>query len=139
MSTDSTRTQRTHTRTLATASGMTSTHAHTGHHHLPTIAQPLSLNNVLVSPHLIKNLISVRTLARENPVNVEFDDYGFSIKDRSTKAVILRSDSPDELYPLHPSHPSQAPQAFTAVIRDTWHRRLGHLGDDALERLIKSK
>ena len=62
---------------------------HTGHTSIPTTTSSLSLNNVLVSPHLIKNLISVKKLARDNPVNVEFDDFGFSVKDRRTRRVIL--------------------------------------------------
>ncbi|XP_073360763.1 uncharacterized protein [Aegilops tauschii subsp. strangulata] len=62
---------------------------HTSQATLPTTTAPLALNDVLVSPHLIKNLISVKKLARENPVNVEFDDFGCSVKDRRTRRVIL--------------------------------------------------
>ena len=58
---------------------------HTGQHHIRTTTQPIVLNDVLVSPHLIRNLISVKKLARENPLNVEFDDLGFSIKDQRMK------------------------------------------------------
>lgn len=57
-----------------------------------TIATPnssLHLNNVLVSPGLVKNLISVRSLTKDNNVSVEFDPSGFSIKDLRTWAVIL--------------------------------------------------
>jgi hypothetical protein len=57
------------------------------HHASSAIATnrtPLSLNNVLVSPHLVKNLISVRSLTRDNNVSVEFDPFGFSIKDLPT-------------------------------------------------------
>lgn len=53
---------------------------HTSHASIPTAGAPLSLYNVLVSPYLIKNLISVKKLARDNPVNVEFDDIGFFVK-----------------------------------------------------------
>jgi len=41
----------------------------------------LSLNNVLVSPRLIKNLISVRQFTSNNNCSVEFDPAGCSVKD----------------------------------------------------------
>ncbi|GKB39744.1 hypothetical protein Tco_0884686 [Tanacetum coccineum] len=66
---------------------------HTGHSFLHTSSKPLHLNHILVTPHIIKNLISVHQFTHDNDVSVEFDVYGF----RST----------------------------------TWHRRLGHPGDDA--------
>jgi hypothetical protein len=45
---------------------------HTGMFLVPTSAAPLHLNNVLVCPSFIKNLVSVRALTRDNPVTVEF-------------------------------------------------------------------
>ena len=66
--------------------------------YLPSNASsPLRLNNVLVSPALINNLISVRTLTRDNSVSMEFDPFGFSIKDFPTQVVLLRSDSKGDL------------------------------------------
>ena len=50
---------------------------------LPT-STPLSLSNILVSPDLIKNLVSVRSFTRENLVTFEFDECGFSVKDACT-------------------------------------------------------
>jgi hypothetical protein len=44
---------------------------------IATARSPLHLNNVLVSPSLVKNLISVRSLTRDNNVSVEFDPSGF--------------------------------------------------------------
>ena len=41
----------------------------------------LHLNNVLVSPGLIKNLISVRQFTYDNNCSVEFDPLGCSVKD----------------------------------------------------------
>lgn len=125
-----------HTARIVVGNGDSFAVTHSGHLHIPTKASPLSLNNVLVSPNLIKNLISVKKLARENPVNVEFDDLGFSVKDRSTRKVILRCNSDDdELYPMPPA-PVQAHHAFTAVSRDLWHQRFGHLGANALDHTL---
>jgi hypothetical protein len=56
---------------------------------IPTTKIPLLLNNVLVSPSLVKNLISVRSLTHDNNVLVEFDPFGFSVKDLPTNSVIL--------------------------------------------------
>lgn len=39
---------------------------------IPTSSTPLHLHNVLIAPHLVKNLISVRALTRDNSVSVEF-------------------------------------------------------------------
>ncbi|XP_073359571.1 uncharacterized protein [Aegilops tauschii subsp. strangulata] len=111
---------------------------HTGHTTISTSHSPLHLNNILVSPHLIKNLLSVKALARGNPVNVEFDDLGFSFKDRRTRKVILRcNDAGDELYPMPYTPPTHAHHALTAVSRDLWHQRLGHPAVDSLDRTLR--
>ncbi|KAL8096904.1 hypothetical protein AgCh_030112 [Apium graveolens] len=51
---------------------------------------PLLLKNVLHAPHLIKNLVSVRQLTTYNNVSVEFDRYGFTVKDMQTGMPLLR-------------------------------------------------
>ena len=104
---------------------------------LPTSSQPLHLDNILVSTSLIKNLISVRALTRDNFVSVEFDPFGFSVKDPHSGTVVLRCDSPDELYPLRIAPHTTA----TALLADTtsstlWHARLGHPGHAALSRVL---
>jgi hypothetical protein len=38
---------------------------------------PFHLQNVLVSPNIVKNLISVRQFTRDNYVSIEFDPFGF--------------------------------------------------------------
>lgn len=55
---------------------------------LPTPNSPLLLNNVLIAPTLIKNLISVLSFTRDNYVFVEFDTFDFSIKDLHTKVEL---------------------------------------------------
>ena len=111
---------------------------HTGHTTIPTSHSPLHLNNILVSPYLIKNLLLVKTLTRDNPANVEFDDLGFSFKDRRTRKVILRcNDADDKLYPLPYTPPTHAHHALTAVSRDLWHQRLGHPAVDTLDWTLR--
>ncbi|GKA74063.1 hybrid signal transduction histidine kinase M, partial [Tanacetum coccineum] len=53
----------------------------TGHSTLPTPYRTLHLNNVLITPNIVKNLISVRQFVRENKCTIEFDEFGFSVKD----------------------------------------------------------
>ncbi|KAE8815986.1 Retrotransposon protein [Hordeum vulgare] len=91
---------------------------------LPTTSRPLNLLDILISPSLIKNLVPVRAFTRDNSVFVEFDPYGFSVKDLATKTVLLRCDSTGDLYPfVRPRH------CFTtSVTTDLWHQRLGHPG-----------
>ena len=48
---------------------------------IPTSSSLLYLCNVLVAPSLIKNLVPVRWLNRDNNVSIEFDPSSFSIKD----------------------------------------------------------
>ncbi|GJS65305.1 ribonuclease H-like domain-containing protein [Tanacetum coccineum] len=82
----------------------------TGHCILPTSVRPLHLNNVLITPYIVKNLISVSQFVRDNNCTIEFDAYGFSVKDFMTCRVLLRCDSTEDLYPV--THPSPIPHAF---------------------------
>ena len=45
---------------------------------------PLHFHNILISPAIIKNLISVRQFTRQNKTSIEFDSFGFTIKDYKT-------------------------------------------------------
>lgn len=56
------------------------------------------LRNVLIVPSLIKNLIFVRRFSRDNSCSIEFDPFGFSIKDLRTRIVILCCNSDGDLY-----------------------------------------
>jgi hypothetical protein len=96
---------------------------------------PLLLDNILVSPSLVKNLISIRSLTRDKNVTVEFDPFGFSVKDLSTRMEILRCNSHGELYPLAASSP-EAYVARGAPTADLWHQRLGHPGRNALHKTL---
>ncbi|GJX42805.1 ribonuclease H-like domain-containing protein [Tanacetum coccineum] len=107
----------------------------TGHSILPTPTRSLHLNNVLITPHIVKNLISVRQFVRDNNCTIEFDAFGFSVKDFLTRRVLLRCDSTGDLYPV--TSPSPIPHAFL-VSQHTWHQRLGHPGGEVLRRLVSS-
>ncbi|GJS69374.1 ribonuclease H-like domain-containing protein [Tanacetum coccineum] len=72
----------------------------TGHSTLPTPYRPLHLNNVLIIPNIVKNLNSVRQFVRDNKCTIEFDEFGFSVKDYWTRQILLRYNSTSDLYPV---------------------------------------
>ena len=84
-------------------------------------------------------LIFVRRLARDNPITVEFDNLGFTMKDARTRMVLHRCDSPDELYPVHPSGATttRRPAAFAAGV-DLWHAHLGHPNSTVMRQILQS-
>ena len=63
-----------------------------------TNTHPPSLTYVLVTASIIKNFIDVRKLTRENAFSIEFDPFGFSVKDLQIRKMIFRSDSTGDLY-----------------------------------------
>jgi hypothetical protein len=54
---------------------------------------PLYLHDVLVTPRIIKNLISVCQFTTDNNYSVDFDPFGFSVKDLLTRRELLRCNS----------------------------------------------
>ncbi|GKB42138.1 hypothetical protein Tco_0887080 [Tanacetum coccineum] len=70
---------------------------------------------------------------RDNNCTVQFDAFGFSIKDFMTRMMLLRCDSTGDLYPVR--KPSPLPHAFL-ISQHTWHQRLGHPGSEVLCCLI---
>ncbi|XP_076908128.1 uncharacterized protein LOC143564868 [Bidens hawaiensis] len=111
-----------------------------GNKTLPPPFPPLKLNNILYAPNLIKNLISVRRLTTDNLLSIEFDPFGFLVKDLKTKEPILRCNSSEDLYPLTTNFikPSSTPTALVGITQDRWHQRLGHPGNSLLHSFEES-
>ncbi|GKE40938.1 ribonuclease H-like domain-containing protein [Tanacetum coccineum] len=105
----------------------------TGHSILPTLTKSLHLKNVLITPHIVKNLIYVCQFVHDNNCTIEFDAFSFSVKDFLMRRVLLRCDSTRDLYPV--TAPSPIPYDFL-VSQHTWHQRLGHPGGEVLRRLV---
>ncbi|GJU21334.1 ribonuclease H-like domain-containing protein [Tanacetum coccineum] len=105
---------------------------HSGHVQIPNPYRPLHLRNVLVTPNIIKNLVSVRKFTTDNKCTIDFDPYGFTIRDYHTRQTLLRCDSTGDLYPLH-----VAASAFALLTNNhsLWHQRLGHPGDVVIQTL----
>ncbi|GJX84354.1 hypothetical protein Tco_0335128, partial [Tanacetum coccineum] len=90
--------------------GYTTPVTNSGHSILPTSHRPIHLNNVLITPNIVKNLVFARQFVRDNNCTVEFDAFGFSIKDFMICQVLLRCDSIGDLYPV--TNPSPLPHDF---------------------------
>jgi hypothetical protein len=58
------------------------------------------LNNVLVTPDIIQNLLSVHRFTTDNWCSMEFDSFGLSVKDLSMQNVITRCNSLRPLYTM---------------------------------------
>ncbi|GKA36523.1 ribonuclease H-like domain-containing protein [Tanacetum coccineum] len=108
-----------------------------GHSIIPSLHCPLHLHNVLVTPNIVKNLISVCQFTRDNNCTIKFDAFGFYVKDFLTRHILLRCDSSGDLHPVTKS--STSPTAFLSTSASTWHQCLGHPGDAVLRSLISHR
>jgi hypothetical protein len=61
------------------------------------------LNSILVAPSIVRNLLYVRQFTCDNGGSIEFDAFGFSIKEPRTGRVILHCNSSGDLYTLSPA------------------------------------
>jgi hypothetical protein len=57
------------------------------------LPDPFYLNNVLVTPDIIQNLLSVCRFTTDNWCSIEFDPLGLFMKDLSTRNMITRCNS----------------------------------------------
>ncbi|XP_076913350.1 uncharacterized protein LOC143571939 [Bidens hawaiensis] len=111
-----------------------------GHNPLPYQNRPLHLKDVLYTPNIIKNLISIRKFTIDNYISVDFDPYGFSVKEYPSGKIISRHNSSIRLYPLtYPVTPPKEPVAFASISQDPWHDRLGHPGLSVFDFLVSNK
>jgi hypothetical protein len=78
---------------------------------------------------------------------MEFDLFGLSVKDLTTRNVIVRSNSTDPLYTMRLPSSFTSPSTVVAAVATTaaaivtpttWHRHLGHPGPDSLASLSRS-
>ena len=120
---------------------MISIHGH-GQISLPSSNKSLTLKNILHASQLIKNLISVRKFTLDNMGSDECDLFGFSMKDLTTRNIVLRFNSTGDLYPFQLTDgatiPSLISSAFSALSSSIWHSRLGHPENAILNSLYSS-
>lgn len=104
---------------------------------LSTPSTSFFLHNVLHTPTLVTNLISVRQFTRDNNCSIEFGPHGFSVKDLSIEVVLMRCNSSSALYPISNAARIQTPHAFPVTTTSTHLCRqcLGHPGQHTLPSL----
>jgi hypothetical protein len=61
---------------------------------------PFYHNNILLAPDMVQSLLSVRRFITDNWCSMKFDPFGLSVKDLTTKNVIVRSNSTGPLYTM---------------------------------------
>jgi hypothetical protein len=114
-----------------------------GSANIPSPNPPFILKNVLHAPNLIKNLVSVRKFTTDNKVSIEFDPFGFSVKDFQTGMALMRCESKGDLYPITTNTTStnkvKPTSSFAALSYSIWHDRLGHPGEPVLNSLRQNK
>nr|GEX45363.1 ribonuclease H-like domain-containing protein [Tanacetum cinerariifolium] len=116
----------------------TSSHldSHTSESILPTLNSPLHLHNVQVTPNIIKSLIYVSQFTKDNNYTVEFDAFGFSVKDFLTHHILLRCDSSGDLYPVT-SPFLLLMLCFVYKARLVANRHSQQFGDDTFTPVVK--
>jgi hypothetical protein len=103
------------------------------------ISGPFYVNNILVAPDIVQNLISVRRFTSDTKCSVEFDPLRLSVKDLHSRSVITRYNSFKTLYILDaPTCPPVSRAHVATVSSTTWHRRVGHPGHKALSKLTST-
>jgi hypothetical protein len=101
---------------------------------------PFYPTNVLIAPHITHDLLSVRRFTTDNSCSIEFDPFGFSMKDIATRIPLTRYDSSGPLYTLRSfsTSASSPPVLVSITSSTTWHRRLSHPGPDVMTKLANS-
>lgn len=64
------------------------------------------LNQIVHFPKVIKDLIYVRKVTIDNKVSIEFDPFGFSLKDLKDGQLLSRHNSSGDMYPFTPPTPA---------------------------------
>jgi hypothetical protein len=117
---------------VTVGNGSTLPISHTDNTTISASACQFFLNNVLLVPSLVKNLLSIRRFTTDNVCSIEFDPLGFSVKVLRTKAVIIRCNSRGDLYTIPATTATQVTHGLLATSTELWHHRLGHSGHDAM-------
>jgi hypothetical protein len=61
------------------------------------LPEPFYRNNILLAPDMVQSLLSVCCFTTDNWCSMEFDPFGLSVKDLTTKNANIRSNSTNPL------------------------------------------
>ncbi|MFV0960701.1 GAG-pre-integrase domain-containing protein, partial [Klebsiella pneumoniae] len=110
----------------------------------------LPLSNVLITPAIQKNILSVSKLVDDTHSSVEFTPSSVCLKDLHTKRTLARGERRGNMYvfeeaPVPLKASSTVTSSFPAYLSqssvmkcnkpDSWHRRLGHCSQGFLDKL----
>ena len=98
----------------------------------------LPLRDVLLVPTLTKNLLSESQLTKQFPVNCEFSNVDFCVKERKTGQPVITGTRKGDLYVLPTSPELYFSTRFRTGSAEVWHQCLGHPQFLALQ-LLKNK
>lgn len=119
---------------------------HTGKGILPTPNATFQLSNVLHTPHITHNLLSVHHFAKDNNCLLIFDSSGLVIQDKTSLKILYKGPCLQGLYPLQSfsKHMSGTSSSPTGLIHTNspsttllWHQKLGHPSLPLFHALIK--
>ena len=82
----------------------------------------LPLYDVLLVPELEKNLLSVSQLTSQYPVNCDFFDVNFCIKDRETGCPLITGTKKGDLYTLSNTLQAYFSHRFRNGDAELWHQ-----------------
>ena len=86
----------------------------------------LPLHDVLFVPNLKKNLLSVSQLTSQYPVNCEFSNVNFCVKERNTGRPLITGRRKGNLYVLSDEPEAHFSYRFKSGTTNIWHQRLGY-------------
>lgn len=88
--------------------------------------QVLPLNNVLHVPHLKRNLLSISQLIDHYPLNCEFSNVNFCVKEWEIGHTRMTERCKDDLYVISSPHELNYSHRLKSCSAEVWHQRLGH-------------
>ena len=86
----------------------------------------LPLNDVLHVLHLKRNLLSVSQLTDHYPLNCEFSNVDFCVKEREIGHKVMTGRRKGDLYVISSPYESHYSNRFKSCSVEVWHQRLGH-------------
>ncbi|MFV0960672.1 GAG-pre-integrase domain-containing protein, partial [Klebsiella pneumoniae] len=139
------------TGTIVTGDGSHHSISHTGNITIPLHDSHVPLSNVLFSPAIQKNILSVSKLVDETNSSMEFTPSSVCLKDLHTKKMLARGHRRGNMYvfeeaptslkststvaPSFPTYLSQSSSVKQCNKPNLWHSRLGHCSQGFLDKL----
>ncbi|KAG6414359.1 hypothetical protein SASPL_127081 [Salvia splendens] len=104
------------------------------------LTNDVQLLDVLVVPHITKNLLSISKLTSDYPVDVLFSDKSFVIQNRVTKSILAQGRRDKGLCLVDLGVPALVAALRSITLKASfslWHLRLGHIPFHVISLLNK--